>query len=483
MKKHNLFKILMMCFFAYVILTWLIPTGSYSNGELQLGSVTPLGLFDLFRSPLTVIANFVHYGMIVLAIGGLYGVMNKTGVYGKMVDSVVKAFKGKEVVFLSVVVAVISLLTSVFGLNFLMFSLMPLVVSILMEMNFSKLNSLLAAVGPIFIGTMASTFNLEVSGYQQYFLGIKLGTNVIISFIFLAVLVAALVFYILKTQKVPAKKSVKSETRKAKKEVKAVVEEVKENIPLLTKGNKKKSVLPLAIIFALGFVVLLVGMFNWGYIFNVDVFNKLHTSISDVDINGFAIISNFIGSTSALGLWDTYSLVIILVMESVLLGWLYNLKLDEIIDGFLDGLKAMVKPAFYVILASVVMMAVLTASSNIVVPITHWIMKLGNGFNVFTSMLSAVVSSLFFNDYTQALYVASPVMQATMAQNMLPVSAFIYQVIQGISFFVLPTSALLVGGLVYLDIPFKEWIKHIWKFALYILGIGIAVIIIVGIFA
>ena len=39
--------------------------------------------------------------------------------------------------------------------------------------------------------------------------------------------------------------------------------------------------------------------------------------------------------------------------------------------------------------------------------------------------------------------------------------------------FVVPTSAALVLGLTYLNIPYTEWIKKTWKLALILFGIVI----------
>ena len=470
MKKNNLFKILMICLFAYVLLTWLIPTGSYTDGAFTLGTRTPLGLFDLFREPLKLIANFVHYAMIVLAIGGLYGVMNKTGVYSKMVDGIVKKFKGLENFYLALTVSLIAILSSFFGLNFIFFALMPFMVSVLMSMKFTKKNALLASIGPIFIGTIASLYSIEVNGYQKYFLGIEYGQNLLVKIIFLVLVVALLIFFIIKNQK-------------------SIKKVEKEEIPMLDKEaskkatSKKKKALPLVIIFALAFVLLLIGSYNWNFTFNIAAFNNLQTSISNLQIGDFSIVTNLLGSVTALGTWDSYFIVIIFMMASFLIGWLYNLKLDEILEAILEGMKKMLKPAFYVLLASIVMMPILTVSANITTTITNAILGLAKGFNIITTFLSATVSSLFFNDYTQGLYMATDAFNMHITNTeMIPLAAFIYQVVQGISFFILPTSAILVGGLTYLDIPFKEWIKYIWKLVLGLLVLGIAVAVIIGIF-
>ncbi|HHW68790.1 MAG TPA: hypothetical protein GX747_00420, partial [Tenericutes bacterium] len=53
MKNHKLFKVILLSFLFYVILTWLIPAGSYSGTTFTLGSTIPVGVFDIFKSILS----------------------------------------------------------------------------------------------------------------------------------------------------------------------------------------------------------------------------------------------------------------------------------------------------------------------------------------------------------------------------------------------------------------------------------------------
>ena len=51
------------------------------------------------------------------------------------------------------------------------------------------------------------------------------------------------------------------------------------------------------------------------------------------------------------------------------------------------------------------------------------------------------------------------------------IGMLIYVTINGLVGFVAPTSAIMLLGLTYLDIPYKKWIKYIWKFALVMLAL------------
>ena len=92
MKKHDLLKAIGIVFLVYVVLSWIIPGGTFSSGAFTKGTTTPLGLGDIFLYPIAsyIYQMFVLSALVVLAIGGLYGVLNKTGVLSSMVECVAK---------------------------------------------------------------------------------------------------------------------------------------------------------------------------------------------------------------------------------------------------------------------------------------------------------------------------------------------------------------------------------------------------------
>ena len=104
-KDYSLLKIVLIPLLIYMVLTWFIPTGNFSGGEFVKGEVTSLGIYGLFSAPVYSFAVFAQYLVLILCIGGFYGVLNKTGAYQHLVDSISKKDK---VALLIVSVAVIS---------------------------------------------------------------------------------------------------------------------------------------------------------------------------------------------------------------------------------------------------------------------------------------------------------------------------------------------------------------------------------------
>ena len=67
--KGKILKVIGISFLVFVVLSWIIPVGTYSNGSLTTNDVDPVGLIDLFTQPVIAFANFAIYGAVFAAIG------------------------------------------------------------------------------------------------------------------------------------------------------------------------------------------------------------------------------------------------------------------------------------------------------------------------------------------------------------------------------------------------------------------------------
>ena len=98
------------------------------------------------------------------------------------------------------------------------------------------------------------------------------------------------------TNIVPAEKNEVSTTKKKSSKKNTMNEAVKDDVlvvPLYqeNESKKKKSAVPMIVIMAIMFVLVLVGMYNWRYAFNVDIFEKSYESMMGVEVNGYLKIT------------------------------------------------------------------------------------------------------------------------------------------------------------------------------------------------
>ncbi len=494
--KRNLLKAIGICFLIFVVLSWIIPTGSYSGegAKFTTGSINAIGLFDLIGVPASTFVTFALYVVVFCCIGGLYGVMHKTGALDALVEKICKKKAGKEKRFLICTIIFFAVLSSLTGLMLPLFALVPLFAMIFARMNVDKVASLAATVGAILVGSMASTYGFNISGYTKNILFLDMNDQIIAKVILLVLLTTALILFVVKFN---AKKEVKAvkkeatvkkvETKKVepkkaapKKAVKTTKKPAKRTTKATTKNmaiskdvkkvnaNKGISTLPLVIIFALMMIVSLFGMYNWYYAFGIEAFSNLHSTIMGVKIHGFPIFENLLSGINALGYWGNNEFVIMMVLAAIVIAFIYRLSINEFVESFIAGIKKMMPTALYAALASVILSVLYQASyqgtGTITETMFHATMTMTGDFNVLTTGLTALYGSFFYNDLYYLLYSLQTYISG-FSSGMISIAGLLSQSMYSLAMILLPTSAILIAGLSYFDVSYKKWIKYIWKFA------------------
>ena len=111
MKKNGLFKIILITFLVVFLLTWIIPAGGYATGSFASSGIDPLGIFNLARTPLIAITNLIQYSIYFIVLGAFYGVLNKTGVYSRIVNNIASKIKNSKL-FLIIITSLFILISS-----------------------------------------------------------------------------------------------------------------------------------------------------------------------------------------------------------------------------------------------------------------------------------------------------------------------------------------------------------------------------------
>lgn len=499
-KKHSLFFWLFMCFFVYVLGTWFIPLLDISSGDTA--GVNPIGLFGLLYFPVNSVISTIMLGLVFLAIGGFYGVMTKTGVYTKMVNNVVKGLKGKENLFLILITAALSLVNALLGLPFVHMIIVPVIVAIVLKLGYNKMTALTVAIGPVLVGNLGSVLGTQVVGYINQAFSLSIGTNIIWKIVMLVISTALFVCFVLKTSKLESVKEAKKTTKKSKntkaesKKDEEVIE-VKEEILYLDEDEKsKKSTTPLIIVSLLVLVFAIISMINWNF-FGISIFDSIFDLISKPSLTNFGaeitagsflanyetlpIVTAIFGVLSPFGNWYLIEMICLLMIASLVLAWVYNIKFVDAFDGFVAGAKKMIKPAVYVSLTNLILVPALSYYGKY----SYYFVAdklLGNGFNALSTFISSIIGSFLYNDlyyFAQESYTIFTALQY--GPEFYAILTFIMQVVHGLVMFVLPMSVVLVAGLSILNISYVDWLKHIWKFLLELLVVGLVLIIVYSI--
>ena len=454
MKKTGLFKIIMFTLLGILLVTWFVPASYFTDGNLTSLGMNRVGFFDFFQLLFGTFefAYFIQIFILLVSIGALYGVLVKTGKYGALIEKIASKFKGKEQVFLITAAFLIAALTSVFDYGLLLFIFIPAIISIILAMGYDKITACLTTFGAILIGTIGSTLGYNIVGVINENIEGSLTTALPYKIGMFVLCFAVLVFYLLKAKKVK---------KFDKEDLKTIDMFAGEKI------SNKYSVAPIIVIFSILFVLLIMGCTAWNNIFGIEAFSNFNTKVSEVTIKGHAIFDYLLGTVNAFGEWYYAEMSIMCLLATLLLGRFYRMKHKDMFGYMAEGAKNMLAPALMIVLVYGV---IFFAGNTMFYPtIADFILNATSKFNIFFSTIVMILGSALHVDM---LYVASYVIPQLAAQDVsTTVMAVLTQGVYGVTMFVAPTSAVLVLGLTYLNIPYKEWLKKTWKLVLVLFAI------------
>ena len=448
-KDHDLIKILGLIVLFTTILTWIIPAGTFTQSGYIEESIRRVGIVDFSTIGLTSIQWFLQQIVFLLILGGFYGFLTRVKGYQILVSKVAKKIKGKEIPVVLSISFVFALLASLSTSIFQLLIFVPFVVTVLLRAKLNKIAVFSATFGSIIIGIMGATYSAAGMNFINQYMGLEtetlLGAKAIIFF----VTYFLFNFFTIKT----IKENKKNEVVEDKFEVEE------------TKG---KSYLGAAIVLGLLAIFTIVGYINWVQSFQIEIFATFHEWLTGISIGEHTIIQYIIGTPNQmqavpgqLGTWDLQISMVTLFITAIVLAIIYKVKCNDIIVSVGAGMKKMLKPITIFILINIIF--VLVVWSPFVPTIVNFIVGLTEGFNVYLVSLSMLIASLFQPDVGYTGYLFGPYLAFAYSEHTEVISIVINSM-YGLVQFIAPTSIMLMIGLAYLDIDYKTWFKHIWKF-------------------
>ena len=473
MKKHSLLKVLTIIFLAIILASNILP------GRQDV--IDRVGVADVLINYFSIVLqNFSYIVLFILAVGGFYGVLNKTAAYKKLLDNIVTKVKpvGKRFIFLIIILFAVT--ASLTGMTVPLFIFIPFVVSIILLLGYDKLVAFTATFGSILIGYIGGVFvnfinpnTYSISTFEE-FVGLenKLA-NIFPKLLLLFSGIVLLIFFISKYIKEVEDKKVKYE--------------LSDNEELLiaeVKGDYKDiKTWPLITILALVFIILVIGIIPWTGLFNISVFSNFHEWLTGLAIKDFKIFPSLISANlPALGSWfasgnfmAAYVYAGMLVIFATIVVMLVNkVNVNDAVNNYKDGAKRMLPAAGLITLAYTVL--VCTYNNGFL----ELIISNYGKFNYGVSSLLAFLGCILNVDTTWILAGAfAPIINLITDESIYTSVAILLQGIYGIFMLVGPTSLFLILGLSYLNIPYTTWLKYIWRFILTLIILLALVVVLV----
>ena len=299
-----------------------------------------------------------------------------------------------------------------------------------------------------------------------------------------------------KTTKAKASKSTGKKNTKSssKKNIKAALKDeevivVKESVDsssdmskyVQESDNSYHTTWPLVTAFVLLFILVIFAFIPWSNGFGFNLFSDVTSNVLSFEIGGFAIFSKLFGTINAFGFWTIIDLLLPMALLILFLAIVYKVKFNDILKGFMDGIKRALPLGLIIILIYSCLVIVTYHPFQLV--IYKALLSGIDKFNVFGALLSsltALLAGIFNVDPSYAfqsvlLYLTSVVTDSASYSTI----GIIFQAMYGFGVIFAPTSFILMIVLEYLDIPYTSWIKAIWKFLLELLAVLLIAFIIV----
>ena len=455
-EKHDLFKIVLLAVLITIVFTWIIPYGQIASGTYTKVGLARQGLSDILLAGVYSGSLFIQQIIFLLFIGIFYGILSQVSGYKALVNKIADKLKGKEKLFVIVSTLIVALLTSILSQVYVVLIFIPFIINIASRLKLDKITTFLCSFGAMIVGVLGATYGTDgltsFIYYLNYYQSVTIVDEVAIRFGILALAFVLYTFFTLQHM-----------NKKNKKE-----EKVEDIYEIEDEHSTKIKVWPMIIFLSIIAIFIILGYVNWSENFNIEIFNDFHTWLTGLKIGEYTVVSYILGANAtALGAWDLYTITVIMALVLLVAVIVYRAKFDEVIENALEGVKKIIKPVLLLLMIYTVFVFVYWCPFT--ATICNWITHFADGFNPFLASLSAIVSSLFYIDFGYAGYVLGDILTTTYGE-FFNLGILIYSTMNGLVQFVAPTSVLLIFGLSYLNIPYKNWMKHIWKFALCMLA-------------
>ena len=457
MKKNNIIKILMFFMLGVFILSYIFPTSIDESAQMQY-----MPIWNGIKYILVVFEYFGTIPLLILAIGGLYGVLNKTGHYAKMVSEISNMWNKKSNIFIALTFLAFATLTSVTSIGLGLVIFVPLFISVILQLKYDKIVAFTCTFGAILIGNISSVFNYNVLAGVLELYNLDVYATLLIRIFIYVITVAVSILFLLRYAK-EKNKNKKIDTDN----VLLSVNKLEKNAPK-TKG----------VYITLGILLLfiIVGSFPWQRAFKMNFFVDKATDLQEFEIDTITNIGSdiydveidayrpFISTLDLpiIGNYGDSDYIILILIAIIIIKVISKAKVDTIAEGFLDGAKGILKVVFVAVLIHFIL--IIGTYHPAYMFVVHHLNELLNGFNLFIVSMITVIMSVFNVNINMFVQNIAMILGTNITDNDFNgLLSTTIQSIYGIVSVVSPTSLILALGLSYTDINYTKWLKFILK--------------------
>lgn len=430
------------------IATYIVPAGLFERAEdIETGRVlvvpdsyhyveqSPVSFLDIFRSIPQGMTEAGWIIFLIFIIGGSFGIINSTGAIEAGIGKLVGGLEGKEKIIIPATIAIFALGGATFGLAESTLIFIPMGVALARGLGFDALVGMAMVNLGATAGFAGGALNIFTTGVAQGIAGLPLFSGMGLRIIITVVLVIINSIYILRY----ASKIKKNPENSIIYEIEKHEKSIKEETSVTEFNLKHKRVL---------FVVLI------GFIFVV--YGVTHGWSTGTDLSA------------------------IFLLMGIASGLIYGFGPSKIAEAFVEGARGLVFGALVVGVSRGIV--VVLVSGQIIDTIVNGAASIVGLFSpVIAAGIMLIVQvgiNFFINSGSGQAATTMPIMAplADIIGVSRQTSVLAYNIGDGLSNSLFPTSGVLMAGLSIAKIPYEKWIKFVWPLMLMLHGAALVII-------
>ena len=442
------FSIILILIFALGVLSYILPIAQFNGDTIINGSgVVRAKISDILMAPILGFENAIDVCIFVIILGGFLAIVTKTGALETGIKVLVQKLKGRETILIPILMFIFSLGGTTYGMLEETVGFYALLAATMVA---ARMDSLVGAsvillgagsgvlgstINPFAVGAAVSALPAGIEVNQ----GIIIGLGVLLWLTTLGISIFFVMRYAKKVQKDKGSTFLSLQEQKAMEETYG--EEKEQTKAKLT--SKQKLTL---IIFALTFLVMIIGFIPWGE-FGITIFDKFTGWLTGTPLGG----------------WYFYEAALWFLIISIIIALINGYKEHEFVETFVNGTKDMM---------SVVLVIAIARGASVLMQTTH----LDNYIIYNTSEALKNMPAVIFGPANYILHIILSVLVPSssglatlstpiigpLASNLgYSVEATIMTLVtaNGLVNLITPTCGAIMGGLALAKVEYGTWFK------------------------
>lgn len=448
LKFPSTYTILFGLIVVVALATWFVPAGRYDRQtDVTLGWVVPVagsyrevapnpqGFVDIILAPIAGFFDHTSYhvaaidvALYVLVIGGYLGVVNRTGALDSAIEWTVQRLKGRVKWMIPVLMGLLAAGGTVFGIAEETLAFYPLIIPLMIAARYDAVTGVAIVMLGTGAGTLGSTINAYATIVASDTAGIPFTDGIWLRFVILALCWLVCVVYVMRyaerVRRFP-ENSIIADLRDS--HAKHFLKSHKPLDRLVASTPTRPQKITLVVL-----ALSLAAMF-WGVL-----------------VEG----------------WWMAEMSALFLFSSILVGLVARMGEEDLVNSFVEGARGLLGAALIIGIARGIV--VVMDAGGMVDTVLFWSENAISGLSGasfinatfgFEAALSFFVPSPS-NLAVLSIPIIAPLADVAGVQRALVITAF--QSANGLANLIVPTSAVVMGGLAVARVPYERWLRFIW---------------------